>query len=93
MFKVVLPVRASRSHECRRTGNDISVGKRAADTFVFASNFGRDVLKDVVAGASQDSIQYSKTVFDSFANVLAHASRAGNDAAIATGRDPPRTEG
>jgi hypothetical protein len=29
---------------------------------VFASNFGRDLLKDVVAGASQDSIQYSKTV-------------------------------
>jgi Ca2+-binding RTX toxin-like protein len=70
------------------TGNDIMVGKGGADTFVFASNFGHDVIKDFVAsGPAHDTIQFSKTVFDSFASVLSHAAQSGQDVVIATGTD------
>jgi Ca2+-binding RTX toxin-like protein len=70
------------------TGNDVFVGKYGADTFVFASNFGQDVIKDFAAkGASQDTIQLSKSVFDSFASVLAHATQSGHDVVISTGGD------
>lgn len=70
------------------TGNDIMVGKGGADTFVFASNFGHDVIKDFAAGGpSHDAIQFSKSVFDSFASVLSHAAQSGQDVVIATGSD------
>jgi hypothetical protein len=70
------------------TGNDIMVGKGGADTFVFSSNFGRDVIKDFAAGGpSHDTIQFSKSVFDSFASVLSHAAQSGHDVVIATGSD------
>ena len=70
------------------SGNDIFVGSGQGDTFVFAANFGRDVIKDFVAsGSGQDTIQFSKTVFDSFASVLSHASQVGEDVAISTGND------
>jgi hypothetical protein len=66
------------------TGNDIMVGKGGADTFVFASNFGNDVITDFIAsGSSHDTVQFSKSVFDSFADVLAHATQAGRDVVIA----------
>ena len=55
---------------------------------MFAANFGRDVIKDFVSsGSGQDTIQFSKTVFDSFASVLSHASQVGEDVAISTGND------
>ena len=70
------------------SGNDIFVGSGQGDTFVFAANFGRDVIKDFVSsGSGQDTIQFSKTVFDSFASVLSHASQVGEDVAISTGND------
>jgi Ca2+-binding RTX toxin-like protein len=66
------------------TGNDIMVGKGGADTFVFAANFGHDVITDFTAsGPSHDTVQFSKSVFDSFADVLAHATQAGRDVVIA----------
>jgi hypothetical protein len=65
-------------------GNDILVGKGGADSFVFAANFGHDVTKDFVAsGPGHDTIQFSKTVFDSFASVLSHATQVGQDVVIA----------
>jgi hypothetical protein len=70
------------------TGNDIMAGKGGADTFVFASNFGHDVIKDFAAGGSaHDTVQFSKSVFDSFASVLSHAAQSGTDVVIATGSD------
>lgn len=69
-------------------GNDIMVGKGGADTFAFASNFGHDVIKDFAAGGpAHDTIQFSKSVFDSFASVLSHAVQSGHDVVIATGSD------
>jgi hypothetical protein len=70
------------------TGNDILVGQAHSDTFVFAPNFGHDVIKNFIAsGTGHDTIQFSKTEFDSFAGVLSHASQVGNDVVIATGSD------
>jgi Ca2+-binding RTX toxin-like protein len=70
------------------SGNDIFVGGGQSDTFVFAANFGRDIIRDFKAsGSAQDTIQFSKTVFDSFASVLSHASQSGQDVVISTGND------
>ncbi|PDT64179.1 hypothetical protein CO683_39860, partial [Bradyrhizobium ottawaense] len=70
------------------TGNDVMVGKAGADTFQFASNFGQDVIKDFAArGPAHDTIEFSKSVFDSFASVLSHAAQSGHDVVIATGSD------
>jgi hypothetical protein len=80
---------SSRSDTLTSTaGNDILVGKGNHDTFVFAANFGHDVIKDFAAsGHGQDTIQFSKSVFDSFASVLSHASQVGQDAVISTAGD------
>ncbi len=70
------------------SGNDVLVGGGQADTFVFAANFGRDVIKDfVTSGSAQDTIQFSKTTFDSFASVLSHASQVDQDVVISSGND------
>jgi len=70
------------------SGNDYFVGHGSADTFVFAPNFGHDVIKDFVAcGRGHDTIQFSKTVFDSFASVLSQASQVGHDVVISAGDD------
>jgi len=69
-------------------GNDIFVGNGHPDTFVFASNFGHDVIKDFAAGSrGNDTIQFSKSEFDSFASVLSHASQVGQDVVISAGND------
>jgi hypothetical protein len=70
------------------SGNDLFVGNGHPDTFVFAANFGRDVINDFTAsGGAHDTIQFSKSVFDSFASVLSHATQSGQDVVIATGSD------
>ncbi|SFO57499.1 hypothetical protein SAMN05216330_103701 [Bradyrhizobium sp. Ghvi] len=70
------------------SGNDVMVGKAGADTFQFASNFGQDIIKDFAArGPAHDTIEFSKSVFDSFASVLSHAAQSGHDVVIATGSD------
>ena len=64
-------------------GDDLFAGNGGTDTFVFAAKFGNDVIKDFAAtGRSHDVIQFSKSVFDSFADVLAHASQVGQDVVI-----------
>nr|WP_249797802.1 Ig-like domain-containing protein [Bradyrhizobium sp. 199] len=69
-------------------GDDTFVGSSQADTFVFGANFGHDVIKDFVArGPAHDTIEFSKTVFDSFAGVLSHAAQSGSDVVLATGSD------
>lgn len=70
------------------SGNDIFVGNGNADTFVFAANFGNDIIKDFgTYGRSHDVIQFSKSVFDNFASVLSHASQVDQDVVISTGSD------
>jgi Ca2+-binding RTX toxin-like protein len=68
------------------SGNDVLHGNGGRDTFVFAPNFGKDVINDFQeAGRSHDVLQFSKTVFDSFADVLSHASQSGHDVVINAG--------
>ncbi len=68
------------------SGNDVLSGNGGRDTFVFAANFGKDVINDFQeAGRSHDVVQFSKSVFDSFADVLAHASQSGQDVLINAG--------
>ncbi len=70
------------------SGNDLFVGNGHPDTFVFAANFGKDVIQDFHSGwRGHDTIQFSKSEFDSFASVLSHASQVGQDVVIATGND------
>ncbi|WP_253706016.1 Ig-like domain-containing protein [Bradyrhizobium sp. WD16] len=70
------------------SGDDFLFGNGHPDTFVFAANFGHDVIKDFVAGGrGHDTIQFGTSVFDSFASVLSHASQVGHDVVIAKGSD------
>ncbi|HVX77216.1 MAG TPA: Ig-like domain-containing protein [Bradyrhizobium sp.] len=70
------------------SGDDFFVGNGHSDTFVFAPNFGNDVIKDfAAAGRAHDTIQFSHNVFDSFASVLSHAQQVGQDVVISAGSD------
>ncbi|WP_247370085.1 MULTISPECIES: Ig-like domain-containing protein [unclassified Bradyrhizobium] len=70
------------------SGDDTFVGSSQADTFVFGAGFGNDVIKGFVArGPAHDTIEFSKSVFDSFASVLSHATQSGTEVVIATGSD------
>ncbi len=66
-------------------GNNLFVGNGHPDTFVFAANFGKDVITDFNAGSGRghDVIQFSKSVFDNFADVLSHATQSGHNVVIA----------
>jgi VCBS repeat-containing protein len=73
-------------------GDDYFVGNGHPDTFVFAANFGNDVIKDFVAGGrGHDVVQFSKSVYDSFASVLAHAAQVGQDVVISAGTNDSLT--
>ena len=84
-------VAASNTSTLTGTGGDdflFSSSSQLNDTFVFASNFGHSTVQGfTVAGSGQDIIQFSKTVFDSFASVLSHASQVGQDVVISSGSD------
>ena len=65
------------------SANDFFVGNGSADTFVFAANFGKDVIADFRSGGpTHDVVQFSASTFDSFASVLAHAAQSGQDVVI-----------
>jgi Bacterial Ig-like domain/Bacterial Ig domain len=76
---------SSGSNTLNSTGaNNLFVGNGHPDTFVFAPNFGNDVIKDFsTQGRGHDVVQFSKSVFDSFADVLAHATQSGQNVVIA----------
>lgn len=70
------------------SGDDVFIGNGHPDTFVFAPNFGNDTIKDFRAsGPSHDTVQFSKSMFDNFADVLSHATQSGHDVVITSGHD------
>ena len=69
-------------------GDNLFTGNGHPDTFVFAANFGKDTITDFNANSASsghDVIQFSKSVFDSFADVLSHATQSGQNVVIADG--------
>jgi hypothetical protein len=70
-------------------GNDFlySSSSNLSDTFVFSSSFGNSTIEGFSAGSGSghDVVQFSKSVFDSFATVLSHASQVGQDVVISSG--------
>ena len=67
-------------------GNDSLTGAGGNDVFVFAGNFGRDVITDFGAGSeSHDVVEFSRTAFDDFADVMALAAQQGADVVIDAG--------
>lgn len=69
-------------------GDDTFIGGGKSDTFVFAPNFGNDTIKDFKAsGPSHDVVQFSKSMFDNFADVLSHATQSGQDVVISLDHD------
>ncbi len=63
--------------------NDIATGNGGADTFVFGTSLGNDIITDFYAsGRSHDVLQFSHNTFRSFAAVLAHAAQVGSDVVI-----------
>ncbi|RYF53182.1 MAG: Ig-like domain repeat protein [Comamonadaceae bacterium] len=70
------------------SADDIFIGNGHPDTFVFAPNFGNDTIKDFRAsGSAHDVVQFSKSMFDNFADVLSHATQSGQDVVITSGHD------
>ncbi|MES2298272.1 MAG: Ig-like domain-containing protein [Pseudomonadota bacterium] len=66
--------------------NDILSGAQGTDTFVFAANFGNDVITDFIAGnGTHELIQFSKASFASFADMMSHTSQVGTSAIITDG--------
>jgi Ca2+-binding RTX toxin-like protein len=61
-------------------GNDILSGGSGTDTFVFAMDFGKDVISDFKRAT--DVIQIDDAVFASASDVLAHATQVGADTVI-----------
>jgi serralysin len=64
-------------------GNDYLSGGSGNDTFIFAANFGKDVIADFQnTNGEQDIIQFDHTVFADFSAVQAHMSEQGGDVVI-----------
>ena len=65
------------------SGNDLFSGNGGRDTFVFAPNFGKDVIADFQnTNGQQDIIQFDHTVFADFSAVQAHMAQDGSDVVI-----------
>ena len=61
--------------------NEALFGSGGNDTFVFAGNFVKNTVADV--HADNDVLQFSRTAFTDFADVLAHAAQAAADVTVA----------
>lgn len=70
-----------------RGGNDTLTGGLHADTFVFGTNCGQDIVMDFVIGEDSIDLQ-SMSAIVSFADLIAnHAFQDGNDVEIVAGSD------
>jgi serralysin len=64
-------------------GNDYLAGGTGNDTFLFAPNFGKDVIADFQnTDGTQDTIQFDHTVFADFNAVQSHMSEDGGNVVI-----------
>ncbi|MDQ6434370.1 cadherin domain-containing protein [Mesorhizobium sp. LHD-90] len=64
-------------------GNDTLTGGTANDVYVFGESFGRDVISGFsLTGSSSDQIEFSNSVFTSFAAVQAAMAQVGANAVI-----------
>jgi serralysin len=64
-------------------GNDTLYGNAGSDSFVFDAGFGRDTIADFTAtGASHDMINFSTSMFTSYAAVRSHMAQVGPDVVI-----------
>lgn len=71
-------------------GNDVLTGGAGNDQFLFGNNFGKDKILDFYAegrGTSHDVLTFSRDVFQSYADVMAHAATVGNDTVVTHGAD------
>lgn len=65
-------------------GNDYLHGGNGSDTFVFAADFGKDIIGQFHDGfGTEDVIQFDKSVFADFAAVQSHMSQVGTSVVIA----------
>jgi Ca2+-binding RTX toxin-like protein len=62
--------------------NDTFKASDDADTFVFKGQFGNDTIEDFEAGNGGDVLLFTNTSFDSFQDVLLHATEDGDDVTI-----------
>ncbi|MEA2896061.1 MAG: hypothetical protein QOJ84_1676, partial [Bradyrhizobium sp.] len=63
-------------------GDDKLTGGNGADTFVFAANFGKDVITDLKP--NEDVIQFDHSLFANFASVQSHAANDGHGNTVIT---------
>jgi Ca2+-binding RTX toxin-like protein len=73
-------------------GNDMLFGGSGVDTFAFAGSFGHDTVGGFFAGSGNgvhDLVQFDRSIFSDFADVLQHAEQIGNDTTITV--DPNRS--
>jgi Ca2+-binding RTX toxin-like protein len=73
-------------------GNDTLFGGFGADAFVFAGNFGHDTVGDFFAASgsgAHDFVEFDRSIFSDFTDVLSHAQQIGNDTTITV--DPNRS--
>ncbi|MDQ8731495.1 metallophosphoesterase [Bradyrhizobium sp. LHD-71] len=73
-------------------GDDALTGGSGRDIFVFASDFGRDVIKDFSAsGANTDVLEFSTDLFADYAALLDAAEQVGRDVTVAIDADTSLT--
>ncbi len=64
-------------------GNDFMSGGVGRDTFVFAPNFGKDVIADFQGpGTAHDTIQFDHSVFANFNALAQHMTQVGSSVFI-----------
>ena len=65
-------------------GNDTLTGNSGNDSFIFAADFGKDIITDFTAGAASDDVIEFRGIagLASYANVLANAADDGTDTTI-----------
>ena len=67
-------------------GYDTLTGGAGSDLFVVNPNWGVDVITDFTAGAgTQDAVIFSRSIFSSYAQVIANARQVGADTWIGDG--------
>jgi hypothetical protein len=75
----------SASHATIQMGpaNDLVTALGGGDTFVFAPQFGKDIITDFRSGGeNHDILQFDHNTFSNVADVLAHSAQVGLDVVI-----------